>query len=445
MVDFSSCRHKDQMLAQIRKQADQLPEGRWILGYGLQLMPNELPGLAELDEASQAHPLLIARPCYHAYLANTIAAKRAGVNPDSDVPEEGAYGKTETGLWNGMVYEGAVQLFQKAQPKPTYEEKKETMRLAMKEALACGLTAVHTDDLRYIESLPQLIQMMHELVAEGVKLRTHHLVYHPYLDEVPEVLPESPWFRLGAVKIFADGSLGARTAWLSEPYMDEPDTCGIAVHSPEELKEIALRSREKGLPVAVHAIGDKAAEVVIKVMGNVQAPRLRHRLIHAQILRPELIGQLKRLPIAVDIQPRFVASDFPWVTERIGPRKRTLYAWKTLLSEGIICAGGSDAPIEPIHPLLGMEAAVTRRGLDGKTYGEEERLDLAEALALFTIGSAQAAAEEAERGTLEAGKYADMTVYDRDLFDLEPGELHKARTWFTIVNGQIAYSLDLAE
>jgi predicted amidohydrolase YtcJ len=161
-------------------------------------------------------------------------------------------------------------------------------------------------------------------------------------------------------------------------------------------------------------------------------------------LRPDLIEKLKRMDIAVDIQPRFVASDFPWVLDRIGSdRSSTAYAWRTLLEAGIHCAGGSDAPVEPLHPLLGIHAAVTRRRLDDPAdhpgYIPEQKLNPLEAMLLFTQGSAYAAGEEHERGTLSVGKYADLSVYDRDLLNGEIDGLLEAKTWFTIVNGRVAY------
>jgi predicted amidohydrolase YtcJ len=171
---------------------------------------------------------------------------------------------------------------------------------------------------------------------------------------------------------------------------------------------------------------------------------LRHRLIHGQILRPDLIERLKRPDVVVDIQPRFVASDFPWVMERIGKeRAEYAYAWKTLLAAGVACAGGSDAPIEPIHPLWGVHAAVTRRRPedpeDHPGYLPREKLDRLQALLLFTQGSARAAGEEHERGTLSVGKQADLSVFDRDILACRPDELLEAKTMFTVVNGVVAY------
>src|SRR5690606_14798605 len=177
------------------------------------------------------------------------------------------------------------------------------------------------------------------------------------------------WVTVGGVKIFADGSLGGRTALLSRPYRDDPGRAGMAVHSREEMMELAAGARRLGYPVGVHAIGDLAAERVIRVLETLPAGkgRLPDRLIHASVLRRDLIERLKRLPVVLDVQPRFVAGDFPWVMDRLGPElSPCAYAFKTMLREGLVCAGGSDAPIEPMNPLLGIHAAVTRRPPGGE-------------------------------------------------------------------------------
>ncbi|SFI96053.1 amidohydrolase [Thermoflavimicrobium dichotomicum] len=453
-LDLGLYHSKGELLQAIRERVARAKTGEWILGSGWdeKNMVGGMPTLAELDEVAPCHPVFLTRICHHVHLANSQAWKQAQPYVQQASTSAGALGKDESGKWNGWVYENASQSFFEAQPKPTYDEKKETIRTAMKTALACGLTAVHTEDLRYIGSVSEMKRIFYELVEEGVYLRTHHLLYHPFLPEI-EKLNEAfragnEWITLGAIKIFADGSLGGRTAWLSQPYADAPDQYGLAIHEPEELKELVSQAAHRGFPVAVHAIGDKAAEQTIQAMYanrmSEKKKRLRHRLIHGQILRPELIQQLQAMKIVVDIQPRFVVSDFPWVLERIGEeRARYAYAWKTLLEAGIPCAAGSDAPIEPIEPLWGMHAAMTRKHPEDQGehlgYFPEQKLTAIEALLLFTKGSAYAAEEEHERGSISIGKWADFSVFDRDILSAPANELLEAQTLMTVVNGQIAY------
>lgn len=453
-LDLTECRSKEEMLAAIRQRAETVEPGEWILGIGWDenRMEGQVPTLAELDAVCPHHPLFLSRVCHHAYLVNSRAYQEAGIKPDQPDPENGVYGRDEAGRLNGWIFENASAPFYAAQPEPSYEEKKESIRQAMKMALSCGLAGVHTEDLRYIGSVRDLVRVYRELVEEGVFLRTHHLIYHPFLSEMDELKLRAgqgdEWFTIGAVKIFADGAIGGRTALLSEPYADDSGTYGIAIHEQEELLYLTAQAADRDLPVAAHAIGDEAADRVIQAMQaypvNSKGIRLRHRLIHGQILRADLIEKLKRMDVVVDIQPRFVASDFPWVMRRIGEERAAFaYAWKTLVEAGIRCAGGSDAPIEPIHPLLGLHAAVTRRRLDDPPnhpgYLPKQKLERLEALLLFTQGSAYAAGEEHQRGTLSVGKQADLSVYDRDLLTIPADELVEVKTLYTIVNGKVAY------
>lgn len=451
-LDLGACQSKEEMLQLIRARVGKAKAGEWILGMGWDehRLDGGVPTLRELDEVSPHHPVFLTRVCFHTYLVNSSAYAAAGVKAETDDPKDGSFGRDARGQLNGWVYEQASQPFYAAKPLPTYQEKKERIRQAMRLALASGLTGGHSEDLRYVGNIRELIRLYRELAEEGVKFRTHHLLYHPHLSELSELTAEElapdSWFSLGAVKIFADGSIGARTALLSEPYADDPLQCGIAIHDQEELKELARRAASYGRPIAVHAIGDEAARRVIETIEYISAQngRLRHRLIHGQFLRADLIARLQRLHAVVDIQPRFVASDFPWVIERVGKQRTThAYAWKTLLRAGILCAAGSDAPIEPLHPLWGVHAAVTRRRLEDPSdhpgYLPEQKLTPFEAIRLFTQGSAYAEGQEHERGLIAVGRWADLTVYDCDLFTSPPEEWLEAKTLWTVVNGEVAY------
>lgn len=453
MIDFRGITNKEEMLDQIRRRATNISEQEWVLGHGWQEteMQGGVPSLKELDEASFGRPVFLSRICFHSYLANHRAAELAGVKPHVDEPKMGAYGREESGRWNGLVYENASQPFYEARPKPTYEEKKNILRQAMELALSLGLTAVHTEDLRLMESVADLMKIHQELRQEGISLRTHQLIYHPYFQQLNDLDISfhhgDEWFRIGPMKIFADGSLGSRTAWLHSPYTDQQDTYGIRVHTKEEMFQLAQMASKRGFPIAVHAIGDAAAEQVIETMlmfpASPSGKRLRHRLIHGQILNDKLIQMLKNHKIVVDIQPIFVSSDFPWVIDRVGTERiRTCYAWKSLIRAGVPCAGGSDAPIESLSPFLGMYAALTRkhdRFMESHTFHEQEILNQEEVLRLFTIGSAYAAGEEAERGTISVGKYADFTVVDQDLLQCDPETYLQTRVLFTITNGVIGF------
>jgi predicted amidohydrolase YtcJ len=447
-LDFSETACKDGMLRLIRSQAEVLPEGAWITGmnWDENRMEGGAPGWEELNEAAGGHPLFLTRTCYHAFLVNGAAYERAGISAGAPDPSAGSFGRRADGGWDGWVYEEASEPFYRVQPVPSYRELKERVRLAASHALSLGLTAVHSEDWRALGSVDSLLRIFRELREEGVLLRTHQLLFHQSSEELREAgltfRSGDDWFRLGAMKLFADGALGGRTALLSRPYADDPGNCGMAMQSLEELSSMVRRLRLLGMPIAVHAIGDAGAELAIAAMEEHPARSGRDRLIHAQLLTADLAARMRRLPLAVDIQPRFVASDFPWAEERVGQdRLEWFYAWRKLLGSGLRCAGGSDAPIEPLDPFLGLHAAVTRRkpGQTGSGYLPEERLTLGQALRLFTEGSAWAACEESERGRLAPGWKADLTVIDRPVTDENPEDLLRVRPLMTVVNGEIAF------
>lgn len=452
MLDFTTAKSKAEMLEMLRKRAEITPSGEWILGLNWNenaFKPAVAPDIHELNAVTDRHPVFLTRTCFHAFLGNSEAFRRAGVDENTPDPVSGAYGRNEHGRLNGWIYEEASQPFNRAQPGPEYAVKKSSIKRACEDALRLGLTAAHTEDLRFLGSIETMFRVYKELHEEGLVFRTHQLIYYPFLEEAQKlgvgagVIDE--WLAVGAVKLFADGAIGGRTALLRKPYHDAPGTRGMAILTQEQLEDITARARGAGFPIAVHAIGDGAADMVLTSMEKHRldsAARLPDRFIHAQVLDEELVARMARLRLAADIQPRFVASDFPWVLERVGPgRTGYLYAWRKLLDAGIACAGGSDAPIEPLDPFLGIHAAVTRckpeETHDG--YLPAEKLDLGEALHLFTTGSATAAGEADLRGKISEGYAADFTVIKQNIFEASPDELLSQKVLMTIVNGTVAY------
>lgn len=450
-LDFSEAASKEEMLRLLKQRAEETPPGEWILGLNWNenaFQPTVAPSRDELNAVTRRHPVLLTRVCYHSWLANTEAFRRAGVAENAADWASGAYGRDGEGRLNGRLYEDAGLPFHAAVPKPDYAEKKACIRRAVQYALSLGLTAVHTDDLRYLGDLDTMLRIHRELREEGLFLRTHQLVFHPHLPEAKDLGLRAgsgdEWLRIGGAKVFADGVLGGRTAWLSEPYADDPGNSGFPIHAPEAFGAIVREAGACGFPVAVHAIGDAAVALVLAELERqpeaVEAG-LPHRLIHAPVLRHEQLARMSRLRLAADIQPPFVAGDYPWVRRRLGRRVVHRYAWRTLMAAGIPCGGGSDAPIEPLSPFHGLYTAVTRRkpGETHDGYEPGEKLSLAEAIRLYTYGSAQTAGEERDRGLLAPGYAADFTVVDRP-FAANPEEWLRMKVLRTVINGQTAYS-----
>lgn len=451
-LDLAGTTSKHDMLEKIQERAKVLEPGQWLLGGGWDenlFKDGNIPTIAELDYTAPANPLLLSRTCYHAAVVNSKALEAIGYHDKMTIPEGGTILlDDETGKPSGLILENAVDFFKKHIPSIPYAEWKDALRKVIRFAFEKGLTGVHSNDPLLLGGVEQTWKLYHELLnEEQLGLRTNLLINHEFLAELKEFGMYAGYgndtLQIGAVKIFADGAFGRRTALLSEPYHDDPGNLGEAMYSKEQLFDIVRRARELDMPVAVHTIGDKALENVLDVLDQFSVSSYRDRLIHTQVLRNDLIDRLKGPNRIADIQPRFLASDFPWVIERLGEeRVKLAYAWKSMLAAGVICAGGSDSPIEPVDPLLGIHAAVTRKkpGQIDTCYLPEQRLSMEEAFRLFTEFGAYPTNEEHKKGTISRGKLADMTVYSRNPFEMDDAdELLETKIEMTIIGGEIKY------
>ncbi|MDQ0200147.1 amidohydrolase [Neobacillus ginsengisoli] len=449
-LDLTGVKSKNEMLEKIKVRAGTIHPGNWLIGMGWDENLFEdgiIPTIEELDYVAPHCPIYLKRICHHAFLVNSKALELAHYHPAIEVPKGGRVVVDPlTRKPTGLLLESASQLITRYIPEKTYEELKRGLDQAMKFAVKKGLTSVHSNDPAYLGGLGQTYRMYDELInQEQLGLRCNLLIDYPFLKELKEKGMYAGYgnekLQIGAIKIFADGALGRRTALLSEPYADEPNQYGEAMHSQEALLEIVNNVRDHGLPIAVHTIGDRSLENVLDVLDRFQPSKHRDRLIHVSVLREDLIKRMVSPSRIADIQPRFVVGDYPWVKERLGEkRENNLYAWKTLLSSGVLCAGGSDAPVEPVDPLLGIHAAVTRRapGQSHEGWNEKEKLSMLEALKLFTIGGAYATNEGHLKGTITRGKLADMTVFSKNILSLEdPDELLQTEIVMTIIDGKI--------
>ncbi|MFH0071187.1 amidohydrolase, partial [Peribacillus sp. NPDC056705] len=325
MLDFTNASSKEEMLHMVRERAALTPPGEWILGLNWNenhFDAGQTPHRDELDAVTDQHPVYLTRTCFHAFLANSEAFRRAGVAEDITDTPSGSFGRDADGRLNGWIYENASMPFTNAQPQPEPNQLKAAIEIAARDALRLGLTAAHTEDLRLLGSVELMLRIQQELREEGLRFRTHQLMFHGFMDEIRELGMQvgsgSDWYRIGAVKLFADGAVGGRTAFLQEPYSDHPGTRGLAMHTPAELQAIVGQVRELGYPVAFHAIGDGAAEMMADALElHPLSPDFRFpdRFIHAQIVQPQTVQRMMPMNLAVDIQPRFVPSDFPWVQD----------------------------------------------------------------------------------------------------------------------------------
>ncbi|MFZ3589429.1 amidohydrolase [Bacillus sp. DJP31] len=451
-LDFSKMTSSKEIIEALERKAAITSKGEWIIAEGWNenlLSDRKIFHRTELDEVAPFHPLILHRMCRHAFIANSLALSRAGITKDTPNPPGGVIVKDADGEPTGYLLDQAQELVKNVIPDVSGDYLETALRHSIKDCHRLGLVGGHSEDLNYYGGFDRTYDTFLKVVnQEGLRFKANLLVHH---EVVGDMIDRGISFgdvngdiEIGAMKIFADGALGGRTALLSQPYNDSQDTSGVAIYELSELKELVKKARQYGMPVAIHAIGDLAFEYSLEAIEDYPpAPCQRDRLIHAQILRRDLIDRVKKLPIVLDLQPRFVATDFPWVIERIGTdRMEYCYAWKTLLEEGIRCSGGSDAPIEPVDPLLGIHAAVARRHPEESehiSYSPEQRLTSYEAVKLFTSGSAYAINHEGDRGLIEVGFDADFTVLDRDILTCATDAILHTQVKMTVVNGEIVY------
>jgi hypothetical protein len=451
-LDLTGVTSKKEMLEKIAEKAQALAPGEWITGGNWDenlFTDGTIPTIQELDRAAPQHPLLLTRICRHAAVTNGKALEMSYYHPSIEVPDGGTVVIDEiTKQPTGLLLETATEIISKHIPKRSYEDWLHAMRKAIQFAVQQGLTSVHTNDPLYIGGLEQTYRIYDQLLnKEKLGLRANLLINHDFLDELREKGLYAGYgndtLQIGAIKLFADGAFGRRTALLTEAYTDDPGNYGAAMFTNEELTDIVRRARELHFPVAVHAIGDKALENALDVLDKFPSVSYRDRIIHAQVINDSLLERLHLPSRIVDIQPRFLASDFPWVQDRLGKKRiRKSYAWRSLLDAGVICAGGSDAPVEPVNPLLGIHAAVTRKtpGDNHEGYNLKEQLNMTEAFQLFTEYGSCATNEENKKGTIARGKLADMTAFSTHPFNMDdPDELLETEVVMTVIGGEIKY------
>ncbi|WP_186578371.1 amidohydrolase [Aquibacillus kalidii] len=449
-LDLSEMTSPEQVLTSLKERVKYLKEGEWLIGEGWNENQWEDPTILhsnQLDEICPNNPMMLTRVCRHAVLANSVAMKLAEITDQTPDPQGGRIVRDEDGVATGYFLDTAQEYIKQVIPGVTQEYLTRVVRTSIDDLLRLGIVGGHSEDLNYYGGFNKTLKaFFHGIDGNERKFRAHLLVHHEVVDDMnKEGLSYgdgTEYIELGAMKIFSDGALGGRTAWLSDQYEDDKGNYGIPIHSSQGLEDLIIKARSYDLPVAVHAIGDKAIKAIADLIEKYPLTNgRRDRIIHAQIVNQDLLEQLSRIDVVLDIQPTFVASDFPWIVERIGEKRVSLsYAWKTFLEKGIPCAAGSDAPIEDVNPLLGIEAAVLRKSsIDGLIYNKAEQLSVYEAISLYTKGSAYIICHEEDRGQIAPGYTADFTVLDQDLFKIEPINITKSKVKMTVVDEKIMY------
>ena len=438
-------------------RAHAVPPGQAVYGNGwnqdLFAGPHALPTRADLDAAVPDHPLLLDRVCGHIMLCNTAALRAAGITSQTPDPPGGGIDRGPGGEPNGLLRDNAVALVRPLLPAETPAACAGRWRAALAHAAAHGLTSVQTCDVRS-RDWPTVLAALEELDAQdALPLR---LTLQCAMD-TPEDL-QALWdagyrpgahgkrWKIGPLKLFLDGSLGARTAWLRGGYADAPGAHGLCCLPMAEALALARKADAAGMQVVAHAIGDGAMEEMLDIIETLNAPRgganpLRHGVVHCQVTAPGQWDRLAALGAGALVQPIFLDYDHTIVTARCGAALAgTSYAFGDAVRRGLPVSYGTDAPVESLDPLRNLYAAVTRRPLSGGApWQPQQAVTRAQALFCYTQGSAWQEFAEAEKGRLAPGLLADFTVLDRDFFTVPEADIPRLRVQATVTGGQVVY------
>ena len=437
----------------------ELPAGKWLVASGMNQDDwsdtHKLPDRHDLDAISSEVPIYLTRVCGHIVCLNTKALELTGfINERPDTTKE-TIDFGEDGLPNGYIREVSVNRAADKLPLPDISEIKDMILQITNAAAAKGITRIHSDDCQMFspQSWRTILQAYRELAAEGkLPIRVYEQLrfltpadFQSFLNEGYRFNQCFGRFKIGPLKVVADGSLGAHSAAMLEPYRNDPGVKGIYLFSDDELRALIDAAYANGFNAVVHCIGDGALEQVLNVLAeeNAKYPAEDRRsgIVHCQIMSAAQQDRFKELGLSAYVQPVFIRSDARIAADCVGEEKAAQsYNWRRFLDLGIHMSGGSDCPVERFDPLPNMFYAVTRKpSVDSEPWYARNGVTLDEAAAMFTKEGCYAACDEDVSGVLKPGMSADLTVQDRDIYALPPEEFFNVTTDMTMVEGEIVY------
>jgi predicted amidohydrolase YtcJ len=447
-VQLRDAKTPEEFTRRIAEYARTAPAGTWILGgdWDHQNWGGELPHRAWIDSAAPDHPVWVNRLDGHMALASSLALERASITRDTRDVEGGSIERDGNGEPTGVLKDNAMDLVNRVVPPPDLETSLRALRAAMSYVAQRGVTSVHHmgswEDLEVFRAARERGELRTRIYA-AVPLAS----WDRLRDFTAREGKGDDWLSFGLLKGFVDGSLGSHTAAFHAPYDDLPSDRGLLVNREEDLYAWISGADAAGLQVAVHAIGDRANDVLLGIYERVSrenGPRdRRFRIEHAQHLRPEDIPRFASLGVIPSMQPYHAIDDGRWAETVIGPvRIKTTYAFRSLLDAEASLVFGSDWFVAPPTPLEGIYAAVTRRTLDDRNpdgWVPEEKVTVEEALAAYTRSAARAAHAEDRLGVLKEGYLADFAILDPDITRIAPESIRDARVVMTVVGGNIVH------
>ncbi|MPZ19345.1 MAG: amidohydrolase family protein [Luteitalea sp.] len=465
-LDLTKARTWSDIVTMVAAAAREASPGEWITGRGWHQErwrdvpePNVdgVPLHGELSRVSPNNPVLLGHASGHAAFANAMALRLAGITARTKNPPGGEIVRDRDGQPTGLLRETAqrpvratMAKVQAARDRSVIDaEQRRQVALAGEEALAKGVTSFHDAGASF-----DTIDFFKKLADEGkLPVRLYVMVRHETNDSMAEKLPRyrvigygNQMLTVRAIKRQIDGALGPHGAWLLEPYLDMPDSTGLTLEDPADIRRTASLAVQHGYQLNTHAIGDRANREVLNIyeeafQANPEKKDLRWRIEHAQHLDPADIPRFAQLDVIAAMQGIHATSDGPWVLERLGPERARsgAYQWRALLDSGVVIANGTDVPVEDIDPIASVYASVTRELEDGTAFYPGQRMTREEALRSYTLHAAHAAYEEDIKGSITTGKLADIVVLSKDIMRVPADEIRSAQVDLTILGGRVRW------
>ncbi|MEN8212148.1 MAG: amidohydrolase [Thermodesulfobacteriota bacterium] len=453
-IDFSRTLSFKEMEETIAKKALELGRGKWVLGQGFNESDwpeNRMPERADLDRAAHDNPVCIWRSDLHLCVANSMALELAGIDSSSHDPEEGKIAKDTSGNPTGVLRELASNLIRDVLPGLSKKAVLDNMEKAIKDAHSLGLTSIH--DIRLMGGLDgaDALKAWQDLRADNrLNIRCHVALPGEMTAQAVDLGLCTGFgdeiLKIGFLKFFSDGGMGARTAWVTEKYLDAE--YGMALTAVKDIEKAAKKADQAGLSVMVHAVGDRAGKEIIEMFKRVESKdksqcRIPHRIEHLQMILPEDLEKLSTLKnITVSCQPNNLSIDISMIDACAGPRGKYAYNLKNILNTDIPLMLSSDAPVADPNPFAGIYSAVTRQRMNHTPKGGwymEQALDVAQAVKGYTITPAMATGMGDSLGSIIKGKFADLIVLDQDIYKIDSGKIADTKVDLTVFNGDIVH------
>ena len=422
---------------------------KWIEGRGWDQNDWEnidYPTKEDLDLVAEDQPVYLRRIDGHAAWVNSKVLSICEINDKTKDPEGGKIIRDKNGFPTGIFIDNAIDLIEKFLPVDSSIDKKRYIERAVKSLNKFGLTSIHDagTDVETIKILKKLIQQNKLSIRVNAMLNNNINDYNFYINNGPERI--NNFLFVNSIKIYFDGAMGSRGAYLLEPYSDDPDNAGLTITNADDIRKKVKIFNEAGFQVAIHCIGDKANRIALDIFEEIGNKLSRNRIEHAQIIHADDINRYVELGVIPSMQSTHCTSDMYWIDERLGPKRiHQAYPWNSLLNAGSIIPGGSDAPVEIPDPLLGIYAAITRKDINDwpkNGWLPYERMTIDQAISSITEWSAYSMFAEEFYGKIDKGYLADFTVLNNNLSEIDPKNIPEVKVLYTFVNGEIVYQDD---